>query len=148
MKDNSWQDCIENNSCLKISADQAKARSLLDIAYQRISFVKKIKPDEENINFLFENYYSSVLEHLHALLLTNGFTVKNHICLGYYLRDIMKNERLFRMFENCRFSRNVIVYYGTTMSFEKAAKSIRDCEFLMKEIKTAIGKLKTIFPRI
>ena len=48
-----------------------------------------------NCNFIFEAYYSSVTEILHAILIKEGFKVKNHFCLGYYLRDVLGREDLF-----------------------------------------------------
>ena len=141
MKEGSWKDCLESNAALVVSADRAKARSLMETAQGRISFFKKIKINEENASFIFENYYSSVLETFHALVILEGFKVTNHVCLGFFVRDVLKNENLFRMFDDCRWERNGIVYYGTRLSFEKAVKEIKVCELLMKEISSLV-KLK------
>ena len=111
MKDASWGDCLYSNSSLKITPDKEKAKSLIETAEERIK-VSVRDLNEKTANFIFEDYYSSVLEALHALVLLDGYKVDNHVCLGYYLRDVLKKEDMFRLFDDCRFKRNSLVYYG------------------------------------
>lgn len=136
-KSSSWDECISQKSAITISPDKAKARSLIATANARIEFISKVKLEESNANFIFENYYSSLLEITHAFVLLNGFKVENHICLGYYLRDILKKERLFRMFDDARYKRNGLVYYGQRMDFETAKNVIEEVKKLLIEL----GKL-------
>lgn len=133
-KESTWEECIESTASLKISPDPAKAKSLIDTAKGRIEFLKSTSLAENNVNYIFEGYYSSVLEMLHALLFLKGYKVQNHICLGYYLRDILKKDSLFRVFDDCRYKRNSLVYYGRKMNFETAKLAIEKCLKLIKEI--------------
>jgi len=89
---------------------------------------------------VFEGYYSSILEMLHAIVVLEGYKVNNHICLGYYLRDVLKNDELFRFFDDCRFKRNSLVYYGKRMDFEIAKDSIEKAKKLIKELKNIADK--------
>ena len=121
-----WNECIENNSSLTVSPDHAKARSLIDTAKGRVLFLERCTLDPMSCNYLFEGYYSSILELLHARLLQDGFKVLNHICLGYYLRDVMGDSGLYRIFDDCRYKRNSLVYYGRKMDFEVARDAIKN----------------------
>lgn len=133
MKEGSWDECLETKSSVSVSRDKAKAGSLSDTAQARITFLKQNKLNEQNASFIFENYYSSVLELLHAIVILKGFKVTNHICLGYYLRDVMKREDLFRDFNDFRFKRNSIIYYGNKLDFNVAKESInRIISFIQK----------------
>ena len=76
---------------------------------------------------------------LHAMLLFQGFKVSNHICLGYYLRDVLNKVNLFRWFDDCRFKRNSLVYYGRKMDFETAKHAIQKCKSLIKELHRKIN---------
>ena len=134
-KESTWGECLESTSSLKISPDQAKAKSLRDTAKGRVEFLKATSLAESNANYVFEGYYSSALELLHAAVLLKGYKVQNHLCLGYYLRDILKKENLFRIFDDCRFKRNSLVYYGRKMDFETAKIAIEKCLKLIKEIE-------------
>lgn len=133
MREASWRDCIENSSAVKSSIDNARAESLIETAEERIKLIKKI--NKKNCNFVFEDYYTSLLEFLQALVIKKGYKVLNHICLGYYLRDVLEREDLFRMFDNLRYKRNALTYYGKKMDFEICGNAIKKSENLIKEIK-------------
>ncbi|MFT7615612.1 MAG: hypothetical protein ACI8Y7_000427 [Candidatus Woesearchaeota archaeon] len=135
-KESSWNECLESQMSITISPDKAKARSLIDTAIGRNQFLETNIITEQNANYIFEGYYSSVLEILHAVVLIRGYKVTNHICLGYYLRDILKKQRLFRLFDDCRFKRNSLIYYGRKMEFDVSKSSISACKFLIVELKT------------
>jgi len=141
MKESTWKECIESVSAREISPDIAKARSLVATANARIRFANAKKLDQESAPFVFEAYYSSALEMLHAYVIMQGFKVANHICLGYYLRDVLKNEALFRIFDDCRSKRNALVYYGKEMDFEVAKRSINKMEMFKKEIGLELERL-------
>ncbi len=135
MKEADWNDCLECNSAIEISFDQGKISSLLETSKGRISFLKEQKLKEDNANYIFEAYYSSILELLHALLIKNGFKVLNHICIGYYIRDVIKNEKMFRIFDDIRFKRNSLIYYGKKMDFHSAKETIEESEKLIRMLE-------------
>ena len=119
---------------MSVTPDRAKAESLVDTAKARIEFLKSNALTEQNARFIFEGYYSSAIEMIHALVITQGFKVDNHICLGFYLRDVLNNERLFRIFDDYRYKRNSVVYYGKELDFEVAKESIRKITELINEV--------------
>jgi len=118
-----------------VTPDKAKAKSLIETADERIIFLKESKLTASNCRFIFEGYYSSALEILHAKVILAGFKVENHICLGFYLRDILKREDLFRIFDDARYKRNSVVYYGKKLDFEVTKNSIQDLKRLIEELK-------------
>ena len=109
MRESNWNECIEFNSSLKVSPDKAKAKSLIETAEGRNKFLKENTVKEDNASYIFEGYYSSVMECLHALVILEGYKVNNHICLGYYLRDVLTRQNLFRLFDDCRFNPSLTV---------------------------------------
>ena len=133
MKEASWNECIESNSAIRAVPDKERAKSLIEIAEQRIALIKEI--DENNCNFVFEDYYTSLLELLQALLIKNGYKVLNHLCLGYYIRDVLKRDDLFRIFDDVRYKRNSLTYYGKRMDFDTCKEAIEKCKKLIQEIK-------------
>ncbi len=133
MKDASWADCLENDSAIKITPDKERAKSLIETAKERISLVNEI--NEENCNFVFEDYYTSLLEVLQALVLINGYKILNHLCLGFYIKDVLKKEDLFRIFDDLRYKRNALTYYGKRMGYNTCKQSIEKCKFLIQEIE-------------
>lgn len=138
MKEGSWQDCIKNNTSYQITSDLAKAKSLVETAKARLKFLNSSQLKEENANFIFEGKYSSLIELIHALVLKKGYKITNHLCLGFYLRDVLNKKELFRSFDDCRYKRNSLIYYGRAMDFEVAKQSLKQIDKLIEEIKTIL----------
>ena len=133
MKESSWGECLEKNTSRSITPDYSRAKSLRETALARIE--QTPAPSEKNCNFVFEDYYTSILELLQALAFANGFMVLNHVCIGYYLRDKLAREELFVLFDDLRYKRNSLTYYGTQMDFATASKAIKDSKNLYKELE-------------
>lgn len=133
----SWKECLEYNSAFKITPNKEKAKSLIETADERInSSLRKL--NKKTANFIFEDYYSSILELLHAIIILDGYKIINHVCLGYYLKDILKKENLFLRFDDLRYKRNSLTYYGKRMDFETAKNSIKQCKDLIKNLKNLL----------
>ncbi len=136
MKDASWDDCLENGSTVKVSKNIERAKSLIETSEERLTLIKKI--DKKNSNFVFEDYYTSLLELLQALVIKQGYKIINHVCLGYYLRDAIKREELYRAFDDLRYKRNSLTYYGKRMDFETAKQAIEKSRNLIKELNNML----------
>jgi len=144
MKQKDWNDCLEFGKSFRITPDIEKAKSLLETAEERITqTAKQIK--EENVNFVFEDYYSSIIEIIHAIVSVDGYKVLDHVCLGNYLRDVLKREDLFIIFDDLRFKRNALTYYGKKMDFETGKVAIERSKKLVKELTIIVkGRVKKI----
>jgi len=139
MRENAWNDCLINSSAKKISPDINRAKSLIETAEERISLIAEIT--EKNCNFVFEDYYTSLLEMLQALAFVQGYNVLNHVCIGFYLKEIVKRDDLYQLFDDLRYKRNSLTYYGRRMEYDTAKKAIEKCT-------TIINELKKDFPNI
>ncbi|MBS3126970.1 hypothetical protein J4228_02270 [Candidatus Woesearchaeota archaeon] len=133
MKETNWNDCLANKSAKSITPDIYRAESLTETAKERISLIKEIT--EKNCNFVFEDYYTSLLELLQAMTFKKGYNILNHLCLGFYLRDVLKREDLYQIFDDLRYKRNSLTYYGNRMEFETAKQAIEKCKKIIKELK-------------
>ncbi|MBI2669355.1 hypothetical protein HYX14_05945 [Candidatus Woesearchaeota archaeon] len=133
MKETNWNDCLTNKSAKNITPDINRAESLIETANERISLIKEI--NEKNCNFVFEDYYTSILELLQAITFKKGYNVLNHVCLGFYLKDILQREDLYSLFDDLRFKRNSLTYYGSRMDYETAKQAIEKCRRLIKGLQ-------------
>ncbi|MEK6964452.1 MAG: hypothetical protein AABX70_08590 [Nanoarchaeota archaeon] len=140
MKEADWNECLESQNALYVSSDIDKVESLIETAKKRINFCEKQTVDRSNAQFLFESYYTSSIELLHALILLKRYSVKNHLCLCYYLRDILHREDLFESFDKGRYKRNHLVYDGKQIGFESAQESIENTLELIKIIMELLEK--------
>jgi len=133
MKAMEWNDCLFNKFARKITPDISRSKSLIETANERINLIKNIT--EKNCNFVFEDYYTSLLELLQAMTFKKGYNILNHVCLGFYLRDVLKREDLYALFDDLRFKRNSLTYYGSRMDYETAKQAIDKCKRIIKELK-------------
>ena len=148
VKEASWSDCLENKHIFLISQDISKARSLIDTAEGLLLYLKESEIRRSNANYIFEGYYSSFIELLHALLLIMGYKVSNHLCLGYYIRDVLGVNSFFRGFDDCRKKRKALFYYGKRMDFSTAKLTIERCidsiektKMLLKDFRNKSKKI-------
>lgn len=135
MREYSWSDCLDSGNSLKITTNKEKAASLVETAEGRVRFLEGQKITEQGTNYLFEGFYTSIIELLQAILSKNGYRVINHICLGFFIRDELKRNDLFNLFDDLRYKRNSLVYYGNRMNFEVAKDAINKAKRLIKELK-------------
>ena len=131
MKPTTYKECQENNQANNRQPNHSKAKSLKETAKQRQQFLNQ-QITAQNANFIFEGLYSSLIEILHAHLIQKGIIITNHVCIGYYLRDKLNKQRLYRMFDECRYKRNSLVYYGNRMPEKTARESITTIKQLIQ----------------
>jgi len=134
MKESSWKDCLDSRNSLKITPDKEKVKSLIETADERIKCSLK-KINSQNANFVFEDYYSSIIELIHSLAILHGYKINNHLCLGFYIKEVLEKENLFFIFDDLRFKRNSLTYYGRKMEFEVAKTAIEKSKRLICELK-------------
>ena len=133
MKEENWNDCLNSKSARIISPDAKRAESLKETAKQRINLIKEI--NKINCNFAFEDYYTSIIELIQAMAFKEGFNILNHICIGHYLKDILKREDLYNLFDDIRYKRNSLTYYGNRMDYETAKQAIEKYKRIIRELK-------------
>ena len=132
-----WKDCIENETALKITPDKLKAISLIETSKDRIKYMAK-ELNENTCNFIFEDYYTSLLELIEAISLLDGYKISNHLCFGFYIKDVLNKVNLFYIFDDLRFKRNSLVYYGKRMEIETAKNAIEKSKRLISELNSLI----------
>ena len=140
MKETNWNDCLINKSAKTITPDIKRAESLIETANERIILIKGI--NEKNCNFIFEDYYTSLLELLQAMAFKKGYNILNHVWLGFYLRDILKRDDLYILFDDIRYKRNSLTYYGSRMDYETAKQAIEKCKRIIKDLNWKISWAK------
>ncbi len=142
MREASWAECLESNTCIPISPDRGKASSVLGLAKERLKYLRTLAVDDKSASFIFEGYYASLLEYAHALVLEDGFKVSNHLCLGFYLRDVLKRPDLFRIFDDCRMKRNSLIYYGKRLDIQSVKGTMGHMDVFLKELDAILRKNK------
>lgn len=133
-----WKTCINEGNAIKITPNKQRALFLVKRAEKTLAVMGKIKLDNENSSIFFTNYYDALLEMLHAIMYSNGYKVKNHYCLGYYLRDVIKDAEAFRIFDRARIIRNSVLYYGENLDINAADEIIEQIISIFHKLKEKV----------
>ncbi|MBI3412578.1 MAG: hypothetical protein HY051_00670 [Candidatus Aenigmarchaeota archaeon] len=133
-----WENCVNEGTAVKVSINEERMRSLRNSAKATLEFVESVEMNENNASILLKNMYDAVLELLHAYLLSKGYKVLNHLCIGYYLRDVLGNREFFYLFDRYRKIRNSITYYGVRVEPATAKHGINELGELFGKINGMI----------
>ena len=97
MKEINWDDCLISKSAKTITPDIKRAESLIETSKERINLIGEV--NEKNCNFIFEDYYTSLLELLQATAFKKGLNILKHNFFSYFLKEkINKKEVLIYIF--------------------------------------------------
>lgn len=95
----------------KIRKDIDRARSIFDIAQDRLSLVK-IYPREKTYKII-EEYYESIKEFLTSLMYIEGYKTLSHIGLiNWFKKRKIFSVGEIRLIDKLRRLRNGTLYYG------------------------------------
>lgn len=107
-----WSYC-ERNFVKKIEVDVSRVRSMLEVASDRVDFLRDVVVGEKNVSFLVEGYYEVMKELLTALGFAKGLKSMNHQCLfSYFYKMFPDFEGEARFLLRMNMLRNRLNYYG------------------------------------
>ena len=134
----SWQEC-ESKHIRKVSLDPERRKSIKELAIKRWDFVKTLPVKDDNISFIFDDYYEVIKELLVALMLQHGMRSKNHQCLFTFFAREYNYEAEVNVIKQMSFLRNRLEYYGEAVNpnyFKQNSKNFEAIiKLLIKQIK-------------
>ncbi len=134
-----WEECTREY-LREVSVDIEKIDSIVELAKERLDFVRSISLTEKNVSFLFDDYYETIKELLVALLLKNGLRSSNHQCLfSFFARKYLTYEAEIRVIQQMNFLRNRLNYYGERVSYAYYKENYKSFERI---IELLLGLLK------
>jgi hypothetical protein len=64
-----------------------------------------------------------------------GYNILDHLSIGYYIKDILKRQDIFELFDKYRKIRNNIIYYGKTIDYSTSQEALNDLRELYEFVK-------------
>lgn len=98
--------------------------------------------NKNTASIIISNAYNAMLEILNALLSLYFFKSYSHKCIVYFLREILREEKLGRIFDRNRKLRNAINYYGMAIESERAVFAVKEIKLFIKIIRKKYFKNK------
>ncbi len=137
-----FQEYIEEGVMIRISANPARAKSLLLESERKMLSLKerldKIGIKNENANDYVEYCYDLIMHLVRAKLYLEGYYARGqgaHEAEVSYLQVLEFREEEIRFMDQMRFFRNGILYYGTLLDAEYAEKVISFTKKIYPKLK-------------
>ena len=80
-------------------------------------------------------FYEGLREYCEAIGYLDGYKFLDHESIGFFIRDILKEQSLFKKFDRYRKLRNGINYYGEDIDIETLKEAITEIPEMIKELK-------------
>ncbi len=126
-------DCYRKNYIKKTRIDDELIKSLIEMSNIKENAVNSAKVNEMNISAYVSMAYDSLREVLEALCISKGYKVTSHLCLGELLRTLVNNFD-FDSFDQFRYIRNGINYYGARVDFKHSKEIIKKMFEMRKNV--------------
>ncbi len=134
-----WEECIDEGSVRRVRADRNRAKSLLRLAENKWKVAMKININEENASVLFTMVYDVLLEISHAIAVSKGYKILNHLCTTAFLEN-MGLHGIAIKFDTYRKIRNGVNYYGRQLKKDFVEASLEDMENVKKRLESEYRK--------
>ncbi|MCK4589564.1 MAG: hypothetical protein KAT77_03915 [Nanoarchaeota archaeon] len=126
---------LNSGKSKKVMPNKIRASSLFKSSIQAIETAKVIPLNTNTSKTILRELYEGLREYCEAIGYLNGYKFLDHESIGFFLRDILKEQSLFKKFDRYRKLRNGINYYGNDIEVETVKEAISEIPKLVKELE-------------
>ncbi|MBI4439624.1 hypothetical protein HY638_01510 [Candidatus Woesearchaeota archaeon] len=119
----------------KVMPSKIRASSLFGSSVQAIDTARVIPLSNNSSKTILRELYEGLREYCEAIGYLNGYKFLDHESIGYFLRDVLKEQSLSAKFDRYRRLRNGINYYGEDIDIETVKEAITEIPKLIKELE-------------
>lgn len=119
----------------KIRADTLRAKSMFKASLQAIDTAKIIPLTTTTAKTVFRELYEGFREYCEGIGFLHGYKFLDHESITYFLRDILKEQRIALKFDRYRKLRNGINYYGDDIDVETVKEAMKEIPKLRTELE-------------
>ena len=127
--------CLNEGKTKKVNPNKLRASSLFKSSIQAIETAKNISLNINSSKTILRELYEGLREYCEAIGYLHGYKFLNHESISYFIRDILKEQSIYKKFDRYRKLRNGINYYGEDIDLESIKEAIKEIPQLIKELK-------------
>ncbi len=131
-----WNEYLKKGLVRKTSLNKELIKSIVYAADNGINVISKIEINKETSSIIFSNCYDSLRKICEAIALLNNYKIYSHEALGLFLKEVLKEDIIFKKFDRFRLLRNNAQYYGKIIPFEESKQCIVEIKDLIQTLKT------------
>ena len=129
-----FENSLANGKAKKVMPNKIRASSIFKSSIQAIKTAKIIQLNENTLKSIFRELYEGLREYCEAIGYLKGYKFLDHESIGYFLRDVIKEQSASKKFDRYRKLRNGINYYGEDIDIETVKEAIIEIPRLIKEL--------------
>ena len=130
-----FENSLVNGKAKKVVPNKIRASSIFKSSIQAIETAKTIQLNQNTLKSILRELYEGLREYCEAIGYLRGYKFLDHESIGYFLRDILKEQSASMKFDRYRRLRNGINYYGEDIDIETVKEAIKEIPGLIKELE-------------
>lgn len=130
-----FENSLMDGKSKKVLPNKLRASSLFKSSIQAIETAKIIQLNPNTLKSILRELYEGLREYCEAIGYLKGYKFLDHESIGYFLRDILKEQPIFIKFDRYRRLRNGINYYGEDIDIETVKEATIEIPELVKELE-------------
>lgn len=119
----------------KVIPNKIRASSLFKSSAQAIETAKVIPLNVDSAKTILRELYEGIREYCEAIGFLRGYKFLDHESIGYFLRDILKEQLIYKKFDRYRKLRNGINYYGDDVDIKTVKEAITEIPILIRGLR-------------
>lgn len=130
-----FENSLVNGKAKKIMPNKIRASSIFKSSIQAIETARVIQLNQNTLKSILRELYEGLREYCEAIGYLRGYKFLDHESIGYFLRDILKEQSVSMKFDRYRRLRNGINYYGEDIDIETVKEAIIEIPKLIKGLE-------------
>lgn len=130
-----FENSLMDGKAKKVMPNKIRASSLFKSSIQAIETAKVIQLNQNTLKSILRELYEGLREYCEAIGYLKGYKFLDHESIGYFLRDILKEQPVSIKFDRYRRLRNGINYYGEDIDIETVKEATIEIPELVKRLK-------------
>ena len=130
-----FENSLADGKAKKVMPNKIRASSIFKSSIQAIETAKIIQVNENTLKSIFRELYEGLREYCEAIGYLRGYKFLDHESIGYFLREVIKEQSASNKFDRYRKLRNGINYYGEDIDIETVKEAIIEIPKLIKELE-------------
>jgi len=130
-----FENSLVNGKAKKVIPNKIRDSSLFNSSIQAIETARVIQLNQNTLKSILRELYEGLREYCEAIGYLKGYKFLDHESIGYFLRDLLKEQSVSMKFDRYRRLRNGINYYGEDIDIETVKEAIIEIPKLIKELE-------------
>ncbi|MBU1051266.1 MAG: hypothetical protein KJ718_01790 [Nanoarchaeota archaeon] len=123
-----------------IVKNKNRAKSLVKSAEQAIETAKLIPLKENSLKSVLRELYEGLRQYCEAIGFVKGYKFESHEVVTYFLRDVLKEDKISGKFDRYRKLRHGVNYYGNEIDVSTVKDVLAEVPEMLNILKKHLEK--------